>query len=152
MRWTVAILVIIMLLLTVVPGASATRDSYLHVDKVTMQLEGYNATLVLYFHLDALANAYVLLFGSKGMEPEVSQFFSNFSDVRMLSLQKDSAQVKVVNITRSVDEREDRIYFLYPPYRFDQRVPVIVIMYPDGSRLELYNRDSTPAKIATTYK
>ena len=96
--------------------------------------------------------AFLLLFGSKVLQPEVMQFFPNFSDVRILSLQRDSAYIRVVNITHSVDERKDRTYFLYPPYRFSQRVPVIVIMYPDGTRLVLYNRDTTPAKIATIYK
>ncbi|MDI3488297.1 MAG: hypothetical protein PWR26_1014 [Methanosarcinales archaeon] len=152
MRWLPLVVVLGMVMLMAMPQASAQREPYFHVDRVTMQLEGYNATFMLEFHLDTLANAYVLLFGSNAIRPDVMKFFSNFSEVKVLSLQRDRAYIRVVNITHSLDERQDRIYFLYPPYHFSQRVPIIVIRYPDGSRLELYNRDTTPAKIATVYK
>jgi len=152
MRWSSLLVVLGILMLIAMPQASAQREPYFHVDRVTMQLEGYNATFLLEFHLDTLANAYVLLFGSNAIRPDVMRFFSNISGVHVLSLQRDRAYIKVVNITHSLDERQDRIYFLYPPYHFSQKVPIIVIKYPDGSKLELYNRDTTPAKIATVYK
>jgi len=138
---------LVVMLITV----SYAPSAYLKVNEVTMWLEGYNATVELNFNLNFLAKTYVLLFGAKTIEPEIKEFLP-FEEIEVLKLNDKRAVVKVINITRSVDERKDRIYYLYQPYHFSYPIKRIVIVYPDGTRLELFDRDSTPPKIATIYK
>ncbi|RLG22464.1 hypothetical protein DRN72_01850 [Methanosarcinales archaeon] len=143
-------LIVMLLVVSSAPLASAS-PTYLRVDEVTMWLEGYNATLELKYELNFLAKTYVLLFGAKTIEPEIRKFLP-FEEIKILKLNDKRALVRVINITRSVDEKSDRIYYLYQPYYFSYPIKRIVIVYPDGTRLELFNRDSTPPKIATIYK
>ena len=145
--------IVAVFLMIFIPPASAQVSEppeYFHAKEITLTLQGYNATVDIHFSLDPLAKAYVLLFGARAIEPKVKDFLP-FKTVDIVALDSSHATVLVTNITNLSDERGNITYFLYKEYTFPQVLKKITIIYPDGSQIELAERDSTPPKIASIY-
>lgn len=119
----------ILLAAKVVPETSSDQfkeGKYIHVDSIVIQFEKTNATVNIDYHLSPFAQAYVLLFGSKNLEPKIKEIFSEFREVKIQKIEKSSASLQILNVSREEDGyylcnsyelgvQSDTLTFIYPP-------------------------------------
>ncbi|HPT36775.1 MAG TPA: hypothetical protein PLZ44_00650, partial [Methanothrix sp.] len=62
----------------------ASGSEYLHINDVTMRLEGANASFDLNYTLDTFSSIYVMVLGCRFLEPELISFLGGYSDVKLV--------------------------------------------------------------------
>ncbi len=141
MRELIIILIIIFIL---IPDAGAELSTTLNVRplKITylvIEFHGTDAVFTLNYDMNSLAKLYVLLLGSRTIEPKIKAIFSNF-DYDILKIDSNKAILKVRNVSRY-----DRGYYFHDSRKLGTSIPVIIVYTPDSPKpIEFHNLDSTP--------
>ncbi len=120
----------------VIPGNSADQfkeGKYIHVDNIVIQFEKTDATVNIDYHLSPFAQAYILLFGSKNLKPKVETIFSEFHDVKIQKIDKSSASLQILNISR-----EEAGNYLCDSYKLGVQSDVVTFVYPPDSKKKSY--------------
>ena len=133
-----------MMVATMAVGFSAGAD-YIYVKDVTMHLNGNNATFQLNYSLETFTHFYVLVLGSKYIEPDLLSFLGNYTGVKLLKADMDQASLQVQGAGR----------FRNGTYLFDSRplgskkkplkeaIARFTVVYPQGKECTFYNVTST---------
>jgi hypothetical protein len=106
MRSIIHILIAFLLVITTIslPVTATTEDTeYIHYKQMTMKFSGTNATITIYFKLDAFAEAYTLLMGSHNLEGDIRNMFSDFGEVTISEIGKNYAILSVSNVSNFSD-------------------------------------------------
>jgi len=123
--------------------ASAEPPRYLHVRSVTMALDGPDATFNIEFELNMIAKMYVLLLGTKSMEPAIYDIFNDFDNIQVLSVMEDNAVVKVMNVSYQDPEQVGNIYF-HDSHNLGTTVDTFIIVFPSGVERTFSDVSTTP--------
>ncbi len=127
------------LLLTAILSDGKQERQTLHITSLTINFEKTDATFTVNFDIGDLPRLYILLLGSKSLEPKVSSVFSNF-DYKIIKMDQDQAILLVKNISRL-----DKGYYLHDSRKFGETINTVYIYTPDSPRArEYYNLNSTP--------
>lgn len=139
MKKSILILAVLFLLL---PFTEATPEKRsLDITSLVINFDKTEATFTANYDLGKLPKMYVLLFGSKNIEPKIKATFSNF-DFEIMKMDQNKAILRVKNISRF-----DKGYYLHDSRRLGTKIGTIVVFTPDSSRpTEYYNLNSTPNK------
>lgn len=120
----------------VVPGTSSDEfkeGKYIHVDSIVIQFEKTDATVSINYHLSPFAQAYILLFGSKNLEPKIKEIFSQFHEVKIQKIEKSSASLQMLNVSKESDG-----YYLCDSYELGVQSDVLTFVYPPKSAKKSY--------------
>ena len=135
----IIVLIALVIALTVPQTVSASKTRPLDIKSVTIRFERTDATITVDFDFPALMKIYLLLLGSKNLEPEISSIFPDF-DYTILRLDQDKAVLKIRNISRF-----DKGYYLHDSHKFGTTIHTIFIYTPDSLQPREYtNLNSTP--------
>ena len=115
------------------------EGKYIHINSVVIEFNKSNANVHVEYHLSPFAEAYIFLFGSKHLEPKMEEIFADFSDVKILKIRSNSASLLVSNISRKSDQ-----FYLHESRKFDIQPNILTLVYPDGTRRNILNTNSTP--------
>jgi hypothetical protein len=119
-----------------VPGNSADQfeeGKYIHVDSIEIQFDKTNASVNIDYHLNPFAQAYVIMFGSKNLEPKIKEIFSGFREVKIQKIGRSSASLQVQNISKESDG-----YYLCNSYELGVQADVLTFVYPPNGATKNY--------------
>jgi len=122
--------------------ASAEQPRYIHVNSITMTLEGPDATFNIEYDLDIIARVYVMFLGTGSLEPAIYDIFSDFNDIQVLSVREDNAVVKVRNVSYHDPEQGGNIFF-HDSHNLGITVDTFILVFPSGVERTFSNVSTT---------
>lgn len=133
-------LLLLLLFASTTPQTWAKPDKRpLDIESITMRFTGSGASVTVDFDFPSLTKMYILLLGSKNLEPEINSLFSNF-DIEILKINQDEAVLKLNKIARF-----DKGYYLHESRELGANIKKMYIYTPDSPRpREFTNLNSTP--------
>jgi len=136
------ILLMIFLIALVLPLSDGTSTGRpFDITSLVINFDKTDAIFTVNYDLGKIPKMYVLLFGSKSIEPRIKSVFSNF-DYEILKMDQDKAILKVKNISRL-----EKGYYLHDSRKFGTGINTIIVYTPDSPRpTEYTNLNSTPNK------
>jgi hypothetical protein len=137
---TLTLLLVFLSGISILPALAEPERNYMEVTSVTMRFEGENATLTIDYNLNPVAKLYVLLFGSRYIEPKIKEIFIGFEESEIIKIDQNRAVVLAKNVSRL-----DKGYYLHSSHSFGAGINILYIFTPDSPRSrEYYNVNSTP--------
>jgi hypothetical protein len=131
--------------LSIFAACSEDGGMYLHVNEVTMRLEGENATFDLNYTLDTFARIYIMALGCRYLEPELISFLGGYSEVELVSADIDGASLRVKGAGKY-----NSGYYLFDSTPFGsigavrrEAIPSFSVVYPGGRIRTFYNVTAT---------
>ena len=106
----------------------------LHVNQMEMRFNGPNATATIDYDVGFLTQVYVFFFGGRNLEPYLGDFLYDFDEFRFVSVRGTTAEVELINVSRWGGS-----YYFYESNQFGSQVPIIILIYPDGTKKTLEN-------------
>ncbi|MDD3291743.1 MAG: hypothetical protein PHD13_02830 [Methanocellales archaeon] len=133
----------IVLLLITMPIVSATdtqRSNYIHIESVTMTFEGDDMNVTVRYKLDLFAKLYMLLFGTKVVEPKLEGIFAEFESVEIKNVSQDGAEIFAVDVLI----QEDETYHIRQ-HKLGQEVGRLFIVFPDNHTITFEDVNTVPS-------
>jgi hypothetical protein len=121
---------------------SAEQPRYIHVNSITMTLEGSDATFNIEYELDMIARVYVMFLGTGSIEPAIYDIFSDFNDIQVVSVREDNAVVKVRNVSYHDPEQGGNIFF-HDSHNLGITVDTFILVFPSGVERTFSNVSTT---------
>jgi hypothetical protein len=144
MRFTSAIL-ILLAFSSLICCCPAAGSEYIHINDVTMRLEGENATFDLNYTLDTFSQIYVMVLGCRYLEPELRFFLGCYKDVQLIRADYEGATLHVRGAGRY-----NSGYYLFDSTSFNcnesspaEGISRFSVVYPGGRVRTFYNVTST---------
>jgi hypothetical protein len=140
MKNFVAILFIILIFLSLIPFTQGNPEKRsLDITSLTITFDRTDAIFTANYDLDTFPRMYILLFGSKNIEPKINSIFSNFN-YQIIKMDQDKAILRVKDISRVIPG-----YYLHDSRKIGSTIDKIYIYTPDSPFPKEYsNRNSTP--------
>ncbi len=140
MKNLVLVLFIVLVLASFLPFTEGTPERRsLDIISLTINFDKTDAIFTVNYDLGTLPKMYVLLLGSKSIEPKISSVFSNFN-YEIIKMDQDKVIMRVNNISRSIPG-----YYLHDSRKFGTTIDKIYVYTPDSPVFKEYsNRNSTP--------
>jgi hypothetical protein len=116
-----------------------TASSPFEITSLAINFDKADAVFTVNYDLGKLPKMYVLLFGSKSIEPKIKAIFSNF-DYEIIKIDQDKAILKVKNVSRL-----EKDFYLHDSRKLGASINTIIVYTPDSPRTREYsNLNSTP--------
>lgn len=123
----------------------ASGSEYLHINDVTMRLEGANASFDLNYTLDTFSSIYVMILGCRFLEPELISFLGGYSDVKLVRADVGGATLFVKDAGKY-----NSGYYLFDSTPFGSKdepvkegIASFSVVYPEGRTRTFYNVTAT---------
>ncbi|MCL2863675.1 MAG: hypothetical protein FWE54_06325 [Methanimicrococcus sp.] len=120
-------------------GWDVVPHTELNVTQLEIRFDNENATAQIYYEAGFLTQMYVSFFGSRNLDPFIDSFLYGFEEYQMISVQGNSATVKLVNSSRLTGN-----YYLHDTRPLGSQVDRLILYYPDGKFLTFENATETP--------
>ena len=119
----------------------ANSDYYQYIDikEVTIEFNDNDAEASISYDLDLFAQMYVLILGSRNLEPTFNEIFDEFGDFKISEIGKDHAVLMLNNVSRQSGD-----YYLHDSRNLGTKVDRLILIYPEGTSKMLENTNSTP--------
>lgn len=142
MKNLVLILLMIFLIALMLPLSDGTSTSRpFDITSLVINFDKTDAIFTVNYDLGKIPKMYVLLFGSRSIEPKIKIFFSNFN-YEIMKIDQNKAILRVKNISRL-----EKGYYLHDSRKLGTTIKTIIIYTPDSPRpTEYSNLNSTPNK------
>lgn len=137
---TVVILILLVIFVLAGPSLAERGREYIQVREVTMSLLDGDAVFDVKFGLDPFAKLYVLALGTKYIEPELIDLFSDFDNVTVTRTEPHRA----VLVSKGAGEFRSG-YYLYDSRQLSQEVPKLTVVYPERLSRTFYEVSATPS-------
>jgi len=108
-------------------------------DQFTITFDGVNATGEIEYNVGFLTDLYIFFFGSRNLDPYITNFLYGFGEYRIVSFKDNSVTVEFVNSSRFVDP-----YYLHDSRPLGSPVHRLILLYPDGETRIYENVSATP--------
>ena len=109
------------------PACAQEDGEYLHIKEMSLRFDGDDATATIYFDLDLFGDLYVFAFGSRHLEPELVKVFSDFDELQVREIGRDTAIVSLNNVSHKSDE-----VYLFNEKELGLIVEDFTVIYPSG--------------------
>ncbi len=140
MNKSVLILIVLIFALTF-PLSEGNPSRPLEITSLIIDFDKTDANFTVNYDLGKLPKMYILLFGSKSIEPRIKAVFPSF-DYEIIKMDQDKTKLRVKNISRL-----DKGYYLHDSRKLGASINTIIVYTPDSPRpTEYSNLDSTPNK------
>lgn len=139
MRLSTLIMTSLIIFILITAVTDGKRDKDLHITSLTIQFDKTDAIFTINYDFDKFSKTYLLVFGSKSIQPKIKSIFRNF-DYKIIKIDQDKAILRVKNISRL-----DKGYYLHDSRNFGDVIGTVYIS--DSSSIEIkeyYNMNSTP--------
>lgn len=142
MNKSVLILFIVLVFSAMLPhseGTSAGRP--FDITSLIINFDKTDAVFTVNYDLGKLPKMYILLFGSKSIEPRIKSVFPDF-DYEIVKMNQDKTILRVKNVSRL-----ENGYYLHDSHMLGATINTIIVYTPDSTRpTEYSNANSTPNK------
>lgn len=140
MKKYVVLLFMILILAYILPPSDGTSTSSpFDIISLTIKFDRTDAVFTVNYELGKLSKMYILLFGSRSLEPRMKTVFSNF-DYEIMHMDEDKAVLSVKNVSRL-----DKGYYLHDSRELGAGVNRMIVYTTDSPRArEFFNLNSTP--------
>lgn len=133
------IIISVLIILSIVITDGREREKrQLPITSLDIKFDKTDAIFTIHYEYDRLSKMYLLMLGSKTLEPNIKGVFSNF-DYDIIKIDADKAILKVNNISRLNKEG----YYLHDSHKFGETIDVVNISDSFGTRT-YFNINSTP--------
>lgn len=138
----------VFILFAVVSGALITAATlHYSVEPRTniefLQMDVYfrneNATADIEYEVGFFSQLFIFFFGSRHLDPYLSELLSDFDEYRVVSVHGTVATVELINASRAAGE-----YYLHDKHFLGYEVNQLILYYPDNKMLTFYNATETP--------
>ena len=140
MKNFVALLFIVLIFVSLLPfteGSPETRS--LDITSLTITFDRTDAIFTANYDLGTLPKLYILLLGSKGIEPKIRSVFADF-DYEIIKLDQDKAVLRVKDISRF-----EKGYYLHDSHKLGETINSVYVYIPGSPKAkEFTNLNSTP--------
>ncbi len=109
----------------------------LDITSLTINFEKTDAIFTVNYRIDDLPKIFILLMGSKSLEPKIRSVFSEF-DYYIIKMDQDEAILYVRNISRL-----EKRYYLHDSKKFGENIDSVYIYTTDPRPREYFNVNST---------
>lgn len=122
------------LVLTAILTEGKTERQLLHITSLTIKFDRADAVFTVDYDIDNLPKMYLLLIGSKSLEPMIGSIFSNF-DYKIIKMDQNRAILSVKNISRL-----DKGYYLHDSrIRFGEGIEAVYVYTSDSPDAKKYS-------------
>jgi hypothetical protein len=134
----------IILLIFLANGGLA--GNFLSVKDITMYLNEGNATFQLNYTLDTFTKIYVLVLGSRYIQPDLVSMFGNFDDIKIEGVDHQSATILAAKAGKY---NGSHYFFDSRPLEIDDsilqnKIKKFRVIYPGEPNQTFYNISCTP--------
>lgn len=130
-------LILFTLVVVITDGRQEGRN--LHITSLSIQFDKTDATFIANYDFGSLPTMYLLIFGTKSIEPEIRSIFSNF-DFDIIKMDQERAVLRVKNISVL-----NKGYYLHDSRNIGQTIDIVYISDPYSTKTkEYYNMSATP--------
>lgn len=134
---TILVFLAIFAFVVITDGRQDGRN--LHITSLSIQFDKTDATFVAHYDFGSLPKMYLLIFGTKTIEPEIRSIFSNF-DYDVIKIDEEQAILRVKKISVL-----DKGYYLHDSRSIGQTIDTVYVSDPSSTKIkEYYNINSTP--------
>jgi hypothetical protein len=140
MKKSIMLVFIVLFFASILPISEGTSANHtFEITSLTINFDKTNATFIVNYDLGQIPKMYILLFGSKSIEPKIREIFSNF-DYDIVKMNQDETILKVKSISR-----QEKGFYLHDSHKLGASINSIIIFTPDSPRAKEYsNLNSTP--------
>ena len=140
MKKSIIVIFLVLFFASILPISEGTSANHtFEITSLTINFDKTNATFIVNYDLGKIPKMYILLFGSKSLEPKVRDLFSNF-DYDIVKMNQDETILKVKNISRL-----EKGFYLHDSRKLGATINSIFVSTPDSPRAkEYFNLNSTP--------
>jgi hypothetical protein len=139
MKNFVALLFIVLIFVSLPFTQGTAEKPSLDITSLTITFDRTDAIFTANYDLGTFPKMYILLFGSKNIEPKINSIFSNFN-YQIIKMDQDKVILKVKDISRVIPG-----YYLHDSRKIGSTIDKIYIYTPDAPFPKEYsNRNSTP--------
>lgn len=131
------VIVILILIVFSIVITDGREKRPLPITLLAIQFNKTDAVFTVDYNFDTLPRIYLLIFGSKSLEPKISLVFSNF-DYDIVKIGPDGAILKVSNISML-----NKGYYLHDSHEFGETIGTVYISDSYGTKT-FFNINSTP--------
>lgn len=133
------LLILFMVLVLTFPLSGGNPSSTFGIDSLVIDFDKTGATFTASYDLGKIPKLYILLLGSKSIEPKIKSIFSDF-DYEILKMDQSTTVLRVKNVSRFYNG-----YYLHDSRNLGAKIKTIVVYTPDSTRArEFSNLNSTP--------
>jgi hypothetical protein len=140
MKKSIMVIFIVLVFASILPISEGTSANHtFEITSLTINFDKTNATFIVNYDLGKIPKMYILLFGSKSIEPKIRELFSNF-DYDIVKMNQDETILNVKNISRP-----EKGFYLHDSRKLGASINSIFVSTPDSPRAKEYsNLNSTP--------
>ena len=140
MKNSIMVIFIVLFLASILPISEGTSANHtLEITSLTINFDKTNATFIVNYDLGKIPKMYILLFGSKSIEPKINDIFSNFN-YDIVKMNQDQTILNVKNISRL-----ENGYYLHDSRKLGTSIRSIIVSTHDSPRIkEFSNLNATP--------
>ena len=115
------------------------REKELHVTSLDIKFNKTDAIFTVYYDFDKFSETFLLLLGTKALEPKVRSIFPDF-EYDVIKIDHNKAILRVKNISVL-----DKGYYLHSSHKFSETIETVYVSDPSSTRIgEYHNINSTP--------
>ncbi len=130
-------LLIIFALVTAITDGK--REKELRVTSLEIKFDKTDATFTVYYDFNKFSKTFLLLFGTKTLEPKIRSIFPDF-EYEVVKIDQNKAVLIVKNISVL-----DKGYYLHNSRKFSETIDTVYVSDPSNTRIgEYHNINSTP--------
>ena len=139
MKNFVALLFVVLIFVSLLPTEGTPEKRSLDIKSLTITFDRTDAIFTANYDLGTLPKLYILLLGSKGIEPRIKSVFADF-DYEIIKLDQDKAVLRVKGISRF-----EKGYYLHDSHKLGETINVVYIYIPGSQKAkEFSDLNSTP--------
>ncbi len=132
---TVLLIIVFASVTTFSVGASEKRS--FDITSLTIRFDKTDAIFTIDYDIGGLPKMFILLLGSKSLEPKIESVFSEF-DYDIIKMDPDRSVLYVRNISRL-----DKGYYLHDARNLGEYIDTVYIYTPDSPRPRVYYSTNT---------
>ena len=133
------ILTLLIIFTSVTIITDGKRDKGLHITSLEIKFDKTDAVFTVNYDFDKFSETFLILFGTKTLEPRVRSIFPNF-EYEVIKIDQNKAILRVKNISRL-----NKDYYLHNSRKFNHTIETVYISDPSNTKVrEYYNINSTP--------
>ncbi|MFZ3058964.1 MAG: hypothetical protein WA102_04415 [Candidatus Methanoperedens sp.] len=140
MKNSIMVIFIVLVFASILPMSEGTSANHtFEITSLIINFDKTNATFIVNYDLGKVPKMYILLFGSKSIEPKIRNIFSNF-EYDIVKMNQDETILNVKNISRL-----ENGFYLHDSRKLGASINSIIVSTPDSPRTKEYtNLNSTP--------
>lgn len=135
---TSVILILLIIFTSVTIITDGKRDKDLHITSLEIKFNKTDAIFTVNYDFDKFSETFLLLFGTKILEPKVRSAFQNF-EYDIIKIDQNKAILRVKNVSRL-----NKDYYLHDSHKFRHTIETVYISDPSSTIIrEYHNVNST---------